>query len=103
MLRVPIVDTGEGPKGERFLSICGRAGVEPRQAIYLGDDVNDLPAMRRAGASACPADARPEVKAAADLVLECAGGRGAFRELADILLAGLPPGAAEAPGSVEGA
>lgn len=89
MVGIDAVDAGEGPKGPRFIDICRRLATEPAQALYLGDDVNDLPAMRLAGLSACPADARPEVRAAADLVLEADGGRGAFRELADILISGV--------------
>lgn len=90
MLKVTRVDAGEGPKGERFTALCREIGVDPKHCLYIGDDVNDLPAMRLAALSACPADARPEVRAHVDLVLETPGGRGAFRELADILLAGAP-------------
>lgn len=85
---VEFVDTGQGDKGPRFTELCGRMGVEPANTLFVGDDVNDLPAMARAGLSACPADARPEVKSTVDLVLEARGGRGAFREVADIVLAG---------------
>ncbi|MBL8744931.1 MAG: HAD family hydrolase [Phycisphaerae bacterium] len=91
MLRITHADAAEGPKAPRFSAICKALNIEPKHAIYLGDDVNDLPAMRLAALSACPADARPEVRAAVDLVLEAPGGKGAFRELADILLAGLTP------------
>jgi 3-deoxy-D-manno-octulosonate 8-phosphate phosphatase (KDO 8-P phosphatase) len=90
MLNVTHVDAGEGPKGARFLAICRALSIEPRHALYIGDDVNDLPAIEAAALSACPADARPEVRNRVDLVLDAPGGRGAFRELADILLAGLP-------------
>jgi len=82
------VDVGKGDKGERFTALCGRMGVSPEQVIYLGDDVNDLPAMERAGLSACPADAAAAVRGRVDLLLETPGGRGAFRELADVLLGG---------------
>lgn len=89
MLGLPesLVDTGEGEKGPRFQRLCAAMGVEPAQTIYLGDDVNDLPAMRLAGCSACPADARPEVRSRATLVLRARGGHGAFRELAEMILA----------------
>lgn len=82
-----LVDTGEGEKGARFERLCEAMGVEPGQTIFIGDDVNDLPAMRKAGLSACPADARPEVRAEATIVLTAHGGEGAFRELADMVLA----------------
>ncbi len=80
------VDVGEGDKGARFTRLCEAMNVDPAHTLYVGDDVNDLPAMERAALAACPANARPEVKAAADLVLDTAGGDGAFRELVDILL-----------------
>lgn len=80
------VDVGEGDKGPRFDRLCQGMGVEQARTIYLGDDVNDLPAMARAALTACPADARSEVRAVADLLLDAAGGHGAFRELADVLL-----------------
>lgn len=88
-LNVPAIDIGVGPKDARFLDLCRRLGVAPRQCLYIGDDRNDLPVFPLAGATACPLDAHAAVRAAADLVLETPGGRGCFREAADILLAGL--------------
>lgn len=87
MLRVPIVDAAPGPKQPRFLAICERLKVPPERVAYIGDDVNDLECMELAGLSACPADAHTHVRARADLVLTAPGGRGAFRELADLILA----------------
>jgi len=88
-LGVGVVDTGSGDKGPRFLEVCRRLSVDPKQTLYIGDDRNDLPAMRLAALSACPSDARPEVRAIVDLVLDTPGGAGAFREAADIVLAGI--------------
>ncbi len=85
-LGVPHIDIAEGDKGERFLRMCSEMGVEPAATLYIGDDVNDLPAMRFAGFTCCPADARPEVRGFVGLVLESPGGRGAFREAADMVL-----------------
>ncbi len=85
-LGVDHVDVGEGEKGSRFERLCDAMGADTARTIYIGDDINDLPAIGRAALSACPADARPEVRARVDLVLEAPGGRGAFRELADVLL-----------------
>lgn len=67
-------------------AILARLGLEPEQVAYLGDDVNDLPAFAQVGLSACPSDAFHEVKANAHLVLESAGGHGAFREFAEIVI-----------------
>lgn len=89
MLPVDVVDIGKGHKGERFRGVCERLGVAPEHVVYLGDDVNDLPAMELAGVSACPSDAHPSVRAVVDLVLDRRGGQGALRELADLILAGM--------------
>lgn len=56
------------------------------QLLYVGDDLNDLPLMLKAGFSACPADACKEVKAVADWVLTLKGGEGCIRELLDEVL-----------------
>ena len=56
------------------------------EVLYAGDDLPDLAPMTRAAISAAPADASPEVRAAATWKLESAGGRGAFRELVERLL-----------------
>lgn len=88
-LGVHAVDVGDGDKGERLRRLCATLGVLPAQSLYIGDDVNDLPAIALAGYAVCPADARPEIRAAANQILEARGGRGAFREAADMLLAQL--------------
>lgn len=54
---------------------------------FMGDDVNDLVAMKIAGFSAAPADAHESVVAAASYVTDCPAGRGAVRELLDYLSA----------------
>jgi 3-deoxy-D-manno-octulosonate 8-phosphate phosphatase (KDO 8-P phosphatase) len=87
MLRVPEshLDLAPGEKGDRFLALCAAIGVDPARTVYMGDDENDLPPMRVAGWSVCPADAHPAVRAEAKMVTAAAGGRGAFRELADLI------------------
>ncbi len=62
-------------------------GVDLAETAYLGNDVNDLPAMALVGWPVAVADARPEVVAAARVVLTRPGGAGAVRELADRVLA----------------
>lgn len=69
-----------------FDEICRKARAEPREALYIGDDLPDLPVLRAAGVGVAVADARPEVRAAADWVTRRAGGGGAVREVAEALL-----------------
>ena len=52
----------------------------------MGDDLPDLAPMRLAGWSACPADAAPEVRQAADYVARAPGGRGVAREIAELII-----------------
>ena len=52
----------------------------------MGDDVIDVPALRLAGLSVAPADAALEAREAAHYVTERQGGRGAVRELVDLVL-----------------
>jgi 3-deoxy-D-manno-octulosonate 8-phosphate phosphatase (KDO 8-P phosphatase) len=53
---------------------------------FVGDDVVDLGPLKRAGVAVAVVDARPEVKAAAHYVTRAAGGRGAVRETAEMIL-----------------
>ena len=58
------------------------------EICFMGDDVNDLPAMKLAGFTAAPADAQPLVRASVSHVTEARAGYGAVRELIEMLLAG---------------
>lgn len=61
-------------------------GIDPNRTIYLGNDVNDLPCFPLVGCALVVADAYPQAKARADLVLRKKGGYGAIRELSDLLI-----------------
>jgi len=60
-------------------------GIPDDEVAYMGDDVNDVPLLKRVGPAACPADALAEVKEAVHFVALSPGGRGAVRELCDLL------------------
>jgi 3-deoxy-D-manno-octulosonate 8-phosphate phosphatase (KDO 8-P phosphatase) len=60
-------------------------GIPDAEVAYMGDDVNDVELLRKVGLSAAPADARPEARAAARYVCRRPGGRGAVRELCDLI------------------
>jgi N-acylneuraminate cytidylyltransferase len=62
-------------------------GIRLDRIAYLGNDRGDLPALELVGWPVAVADAIPEVKRLARVVLERAGGQGAVRELADAVVA----------------
>ncbi len=62
-------------------------GIDLSCICFMGDDVNDLPAMQIAGVSAAPSNAANEVLAQADFIAKHSGGNGAVRELIDAWLA----------------
>jgi YrbI family 3-deoxy-D-manno-octulosonate 8-phosphate phosphatase len=67
--------------------------VVPRDCVYVGNDVNDLACMQYVGCGVAVADAHPDVLRAASLVLRSEGGRGAVRELTDLIEQRLAGGA----------
>ena len=73
-------------KGGAIAGLMAERNLERGEAIFVGDDLFDLAGMTAAGLGAAPADARPQVRAAADWPLVTAGGRGAAREVIDGLL-----------------
>jgi 3-deoxy-D-manno-octulosonate 8-phosphate phosphatase (KDO 8-P phosphatase) len=62
-------------------------GLADEEVSYMGDDVQDVPLLRKVGLAAAPADAAPEARAAVHYVTRAAGGRGAVRELCDLIRA----------------
>jgi 3-deoxy-D-manno-octulosonate 8-phosphate phosphatase (KDO 8-P phosphatase) len=74
-------------KATALRQFAAAAGIDLAQICYVGDDVNDLPAMQIAGFSAAPANAAKDVLAQADFIAKCTGGNGAVRELIEALLA----------------
>ncbi len=63
--------------------------LKDEQVAYMGDDILDLPVLRRVGFSAAPANAHPAVLQAVDLVTGNTGGNGAVREMIDYILAAM--------------
>ncbi|PZR14979.1 MAG: 3-deoxy-D-manno-octulosonate 8-phosphate phosphatase [Archangium gephyra] len=85
-LKIATVFQGRIHKGPAFLELAEQLGLQPQQLAYMGDDVNDLPAMARAGLSGCPANAVPEVLEAVHFVSTRNGGHGAVREFIELIL-----------------
>ncbi|NJC87928.1 MAG: HAD-IIIA family hydrolase [Desulfuromonas sp.] len=69
-----------------YREILQKTGLSDEQVAYVGDDLPDLPILRRVGFAATVADAVEEVKPYAHYVTQRAGGRGAVREICDLLL-----------------
>jgi len=85
-LKLAKVFQGRREKGPAFEELCLELGFPPAEVAYMGDDVNDLPALSRAGFSACPADAVPQVREAVHFVSARPGGHGAAREFIELVL-----------------
>ena len=69
-----------------YEEIVRKAGVPESAVAYVGDDLPDLPVMRRVGLAIAVADAVSEVKAAAHFTTKSAAGRGAIRDAVELLL-----------------
>lgn len=77
------VKTGKAAEVEKMLAA---AGCDWSEVCFVGDDLVDLAAMKRAGAAVAVANAIPEVKAMADYVTDARGGHGAVREVVTLIL-----------------
>ena len=69
-----------------YEEILKKTGVPESAVAFLGDDLPDLPVMRRVGLAAAVGDAAVEVKLAAHFVTKAIGGKGAARELVELIL-----------------
>ncbi len=69
-----------------FQEILGKAGVDDSAVAFIGDDLPDIPLMRRAGLAVAVGDAVPEVKKVAHYTTKAVAGRGAVREAVELIL-----------------
>lgn len=77
---------GQSDKLLVFEEILKKTGLRPPQTAYMGDDWLDLPILNRVGFAAAPANAVPEVRQRVHYTAERSGGRGAVREVCDLIL-----------------
>ena len=77
---------GAADKLAAFEAILRETGLRPPQTAYMGDDWMDLPLLNRLGLAAAPANAVAEVRQRVHYTTERTGGRGAVREVCDLLL-----------------
>lgn len=85
-LGIAYVYQGRDDKATAFAELLNRAVVTAEQCSFVGDDTLDVPVMQQAGFAVAVADAHEDARAAAHYITEHGGGRGAVREVADLLV-----------------
>ena len=80
------IHLGEMHKLPVFEDIVQRAKIPAAAIAFIGDDVIDIGLLQRAGVSATPMDAHPEVLSRVDIILDKPGGHGAVRHFLDLWL-----------------
>ena len=86
-LKIDDVFTGAANKRLALDELCARHGLQLAEVAYIGDDLNDLPALECVGLACAVADAAEPVKAVASFVTAQRGGDGAVREVCEFLIA----------------
>ena len=87
-LGITQVYQGVWKKAEAFSGILERYKLAPEETAYVGDDIVDIPLLKRVGFAVAVADAVPEARNVADYVTKRPGGRGAVREVCEMILTG---------------
>ena len=85
-LAIPELHQGVMDKLSVIREMAERHGISLNQVAYIGDDVNDIEALKAVGLSASPADGLPQVMQVVKYVCKKKGGEGAVRELAEMIL-----------------
>lgn len=85
-LRLECVQGLGDSKWAALRAILGERRLDPATVAYVGNDINDLDCLRNVGVSICVADAYPAALAAARYRTERPGGRGAVREVCDLII-----------------
>lgn len=85
-MKVSYIYEGFLQKDPIFSEILQKANLTEDQVAYIGDDLTDIPLIRRAGLGVAVGNARREVKSVADFITEAKGGEGAVREVIELIL-----------------
>lgn len=86
-LEVSLVFCGRDDKNAVVTQLAKEKGYSLSEIAFIGDDHNDLPAIKLAGLSGCPSDAIEPVKAAVTYICKAKGGEGALREFVEWIVA----------------
>lgn len=87
-LGIRLVMQGVPDKREAYLQLATSQGLKDEQIAYMGDDLIDLPVLRRVGLSAAPHDACDDVRQRVHFVTTASAGHGAVREFLELILRG---------------
>ncbi len=85
-LGITLLFDGIKDKSKALDKITSQTGIMPEQIAFAGDDLMDLPVMKRVGVSFCVSDACQEVKDHSDIITNQKGGHGAVREICECIL-----------------
>ena len=85
-LKITEIHLGVLKKETALDEILVRKNLKEEEIAYMGDDTIDVEIMKRVGLSACPNDATKFAKEVADVIVDCKGGNGAFRDLAELII-----------------
>lgn len=85
-LKVTFVYLGQANKTRAFEECMAKAGVTEEEVAYMGDDLPDIPLARRAGLAVSVADGADELKAICHYTTRQMAGRGAAREVVELIL-----------------
>jgi 3-deoxy-D-manno-octulosonate 8-phosphate phosphatase (KDO 8-P phosphatase) len=85
-LKVTFVYLGQASKMQAFEESIRTAGVTEQEVAYMGDDLPDIPLAKRAGLAVSVADGVPELKAVCQYTTRRSAGRGAAREVVELIL-----------------
>ena len=85
-LKMEFVYEHQAHKIAAYEEILRNTGAKESAVAFLGDDLPDIPVMRRVGLAVAVGDATPEVKSVAHYVCNARGGKGAAREVVELIL-----------------
>lgn len=85
-LGISLIYQGQDDKIKAYEDIARKINISPEQTAYIGDDLIDWPVMDKVALKVCVADGHPLLVKRANYVTKIQGGRGAVREVCDLIL-----------------
>ncbi|HNW96909.1 MAG TPA: HAD hydrolase family protein [Bacteroidales bacterium] len=83
-LQIPVI-AGVKNKKQQLLNYCSEKSIKLQNVVYIGNDINDLEAMKNVGIPICPEDACMEIKAISKFIIHVNGGDGVIRNFLDLI------------------